>query len=195
MGRAIEIARKRFARGEISREEYETLKDTLAKPVNRKTVFGGKDCVTAFRRRLVFSKTSPARKTLLLMTAGLLLAAVAACGTGEGAPPAGKDRGSAIYAKECQQCHGDAATGEGALPGNPIHGPDGHTWHHADGQLVDIVLGRLHYPGKTMPAFEGVLSKEDVLDVLAYLKTSWDPRQIEAQDQVSENWEQLQRWE
>jgi mono/diheme cytochrome c family protein len=104
-------------------------------------------------------------------------------------------RGRAIYEQNCQICHGDAKTGESGVSGAPVHGPGGHTWHHADGQLVGIVLGELNYPGRSMPSFEGVLSEDEVLDVLSYLKTNWSSEQRRFQEEASANWEELRRTE
>ena len=119
-----------------------------------------------------------------------LFVTLAACAGASGRPNA--ERGASIYAENCQSCHGDAATGRQAIPGTPTHGPEGHTWHHADGQLVQIVLGKLRIPGRAMPAFEGILSEQDIQDVLAYLKSSWSAEQREFQAEVSENWLILQ---
>ena len=101
--------------------------------------------------------------------------------------------GASIYAEHCLVCHGVAATGDPAIPTAPPHGPEGHTWHHADGQLVQIILGELQFPGRTMPSFKGKLTEAEVLDVLAYLKTGWEPDQLEFQAEVSENWRTLQQ--
>ena len=113
-----------------------------------------------------------------------------ACGD-EAATLTATERGGSIYARHCQTCHGDATTGEGAVAGAPTHGPDGHSWHHADGQLADIILGRFTFPGKTMPSFEGVLKEEEVADVLAFLKNGWEPQQVEFQAEVSRNWVEI----
>ncbi len=96
--------------------------------------------------------------------------------------------GKSVYAGQCQICHGDAATGTGKIPQAASHGPDGHTWHHADGQLIDIILGRLDYPGRTMPSFAGTLTENEVRGVLAYIKTGWKPEQRAEQEEASENW-------
>lgn len=117
------------------------------------------------------------------ISAAVLLAILAAaCGTGEGSSPRS---GFEIYAANCASCHGDVATGDGAIDGTPIHGPAGHTWHHPDGQLADIILGRNPFPGRTMPVFAGVLTDQDVESVLAYLKTGWDSHQVEVQQGIS----------
>ncbi|MCW9044042.1 MAG: cytochrome c [Pseudopelagicola sp.] len=99
-------------------------------------------------------------------------------------------RGEAIYEESCAACHGAALEGEanwrrpgpdGRLPAPP-HDPSGHTWHHSD-----MVLFRLTKYGpealvggdyqSNMPGFDGVLSDRDIVDVLAYIKSTW-PDQI-----------------
>jgi mono/diheme cytochrome c family protein len=99
--------------------------------------------------------------------------------------------GRVDYEANCAKCHGDAATGEGALPDTPVHGPEGHTWHHADGQLSEIILGTLNIPDRTMPSFEGILTEAEVMGILDYMKTGWYQGQIEQQREVSANWEAL----
>lgn len=126
------------------------------------------------------------------LAAFFALAGLTACADrGESGTPDAA-RGAGIYADKCQVCHGDAATGRQAAPNTPTHGPEGHTWHHADGQLVQIILGRLDFPGKTMPPFEGELSESDVLDVLEHLKSNWPAEQRQFQAEASENWQKLQ---
>ena len=77
------------------------------------------------------------------------------------------------------------------MPDTPVHGPEGHTWHHADGQLTEIILGTLNIPGSTMPSFEGILTEAEVMGILDYLKTGWYQDQVEGQREVSANWEEL----
>lgn len=117
-----------------------------------------------------------------ISAAVLLAILVAACGTGERPSPRS---GFEIYAANCASCHGDVATGDGAIDGTPIHGPAGHTWHHPDGQLVDIILGRNPSPGRTVPVFADTLTDQEVETVLTYLKTGWAPRQLEIQKGIS----------
>lgn len=100
-------------------------------------------------------------------------------------------QGRALYGQLCQSCHGDAVTGAGGDPTIPPHGPQGHTWHHADGQLEAIILGEFTYPGRTMPSFDSELNKEEIGAILAYFKEGWTPEQRERQLEVSKNWEQM----
>ena len=103
-------------------------------------------------------------------------------------------QGEQLYAQNCQSCHGDAATGAERLTALiPSHGPGGHTWHHADGQIIDIVLGRFTYPGQEMPSFAGTLTEEQVEAILVYIKLGWNEEMLEFQAGVSKGWEELQR--
>ena len=126
-----------------------------------------------------------------LLTAFITLAV--ACTASPPSAPVQADRGRQLYSQSCAVCHGDAATGRGAIPTAGSHGPQGHTWHHADGQLAGIILGRLDYPNRTMPSFAGQLSDQDVADILGYLKTNWTPQQRASQAEASKGWEARQR--
>lgn len=109
-------------------------------------------------------------------------------------------RGKPIYAQHCAACHGARMEGQpdwrerrpdGRLPAPP-HDASGHTWHHPDAVLVDIVKHGL-VPGRTapdayqsdMPAYERVLPDADVLAVLAYIKSGWPAQEREAQKEVT----------
>ena len=121
---------------------------------------------------------------------GALLAATAAlmaCGTPAPALPPEAERGRQRYAQLGMGCHGDAATGRGWLPAAANHGPQGHTWHHGDGQLIDIVLGKLDYPDRKMPSFAGMLTEQEVRDVIDYLRANWTSEQRAAQGTVTRN--------
>jgi hypothetical protein len=65
---------------------------------------------------------------------------------------------------------------------------EGHTWHHADCDLVDTVNDGLPpqagYP--VMPAFGEQLSDEEIRLILEHIKTWWEPDQREFQAQVTD---------
>lgn len=107
--------------------------------------------------------------------------------------PAAVARGKDLYASHCASCHGADLQGQpewrrrmpnGRLPAPP-HDESGHTWHHADGVLIDIVKNGM-VPGRTapqgyqsdMPAFGSALSDADVAAVLAYIKSTWPPQAL-----------------
>ena len=102
-------------------------------------------------------------------------------------------RGEAIFIRNCQRCHGDAATGAGRAPVAPLHSDAGHTWNHADGQIIEIVLGRANQPGRMMPSFAGLLTKADVLNIIAYLRSNWPQDKQDIQAEASRNWEDMKR--
>ncbi len=117
---------------------------------------------------------------------------LASCGSNEGTrspiPTAHPliERGAVLYQANCQSCHGGATGGKGTdIP--PPHNANGHTWHHPDQQLTEIILDGFSFsvgPQK-MPAFKDKLSEEDVKAVLAYIKTWWTPEQREWQAKVT----------
>lgn len=94
--------------------------------------------------------------------------------------------GRAVYAAQCAACHGAALEGQpnwrerrpdGLLPAPP-HDATGHTWHHADAQLMAIIRdGMVPFgpPGyrSEMPAFKDVLSGREIAAVLAFIKSTW----------------------
>jgi mono/diheme cytochrome c family protein len=96
--------------------------------------------------------------------------------------------GVALYAAHCATCHADPETGGQRRYGAPRHDEDGHTWHHADRQLVEWVLNGV--PGSTvMPMFGNQLSEEQVASIFAYLKSTWNAEVREFQDAGSQTWE------
>lgn len=100
-------------------------------------------------------------------------------------PPSGRE----LFVSNCAACHGAAGEGQpewhvmkadGALPPPPLNG-DGHTWHHADGLLYRIVSqgGQMLEDPRDptfksdMPAFGDRLSREEIIEVLTYIKGLW----------------------
>ena len=108
--------------------------------------------------------------------------------------------GKTVYAANCAACHGANLQGQanwrerlanGRLPAPP-HDKTGHTWHHPDRLLIDMVKNGL-VPGRTappgyesdMPAYAGILSDEEIVAVIAYIKSSWPPNVLQAQKEVT----------
>ncbi|NGM88494.1 cytochrome c [Parapusillimonas sp. SGNA-6] len=109
-------------------------------------------------------------------------------------------QGRGIYASHCAACHGEALQGQpnwrdrlpnGRLPAPP-HDKTGHTWHHPDTMLIDMIKNGL-VPGKTappnyesdMPAYGTILTDDEIVAVIAYIKSSWPPKVLEAQREVT----------
>lgn len=108
--------------------------------------------------------------------------------------------GKTIYDAQCASCHGFWLEGEanwrerdaeGYLPAPP-HDESGHTWHHPDELLVRITtLGTEAIVGgdyrSNMAGFGDVLSDDEILAVLAYIKSTWPPRVIEMHNEINAN--------
>lgn len=100
-------------------------------------------------------------------------------------------RGEELYQANCVSCHGGPTGGDIAdIP--PRHNAEGHTWHHADCLLVEIVQdGTVRRPGlpeeaPTMPPFGDKLSEQDIRAILTFMKTWWTEDQLESQQQVTD---------
>jgi mono/diheme cytochrome c family protein len=107
-------------------------------------------------------------------------------------------QGEAIYGTYCASCHGAGLGGQpdwqtrdadGYLPAPP-HDESGHTWHHPDDQLFEIVkYGTEALVGggyrSNMAGFSDVLSDAEIRAVLAYVKSTWPARIIERHDEMN----------
>jgi mono/diheme cytochrome c family protein len=107
--------------------------------------------------------------------------------------------GQRIYMQYCAACHGPE--GEGQFPdaplqpdetgriGAPPHDSTGHTWHHGDELLLRYTReGGIGDPARfyPMPAFGDQLSDEEIMLVIAYIKTLWTEEHRTHQAQVTE---------
>ena len=74
----------------------------------------------------------------------------------------------------------------------PPHDETGHTWHHPDQQLFALTkYGPAALAGggyeSDMPAYESVLSDEEIWAVLSYLKSRWPAEVQSRHDQINES--------
>jgi mono/diheme cytochrome c family protein len=109
--------------------------------------------------------------------------------------------GQEVYVVNCAECHGTNLEGEVDWQQqnedksfrSPPHDASGHTWHHTDKVLIEsIELGGPRLPDNiggfsNMPAFEDVLTEEEIIAVLTYIKSTWP------EDTRSIQWEQTIR--
>lgn len=107
-------------------------------------------------------------------------------------------KGETLYQENCASCHGANLEGQpdwrarlpnGRLPAPP-HDASGHTWHHADRVLVDIITrGTAAIVGSgyesDMPGFGDTLSREDIEAILDYIKSRWPDRERAAQEEIT----------
>lgn len=108
--------------------------------------------------------------------------------------------GKKIYDANCASCHGRDFMGEanwrerrddGLLPAPP-HDETGHTWHHPDDLLFALTkygLAKMIGDGyqSAMPGFEKVLTDEEIIASLSYIKSRW-PEEIRMRhDQINQS--------
>lgn len=71
------------------------------------------------------------------------------------------------------------------LLSTPPHDSSGHTWHHPDRVLIEIIRDGSDFPQSRMPAFGDQLDDEDIEAILEYIKTSWGQEERDYQDQIT----------
>ncbi len=107
-------------------------------------------------------------------------------------------QGKSLYGDFCASCHGANLEGEadwrtpkpsGRMPAPP-HDETGHTWHHPDAQLfaltkhgVAAIVGRGYE--SDMMGFGDLLSDEEILAVLAYIKSTWPDRVVDTHQRIN----------
>ena len=107
--------------------------------------------------------------------------------------------GKLVYENNYASCHGVNLEGQerwrepdadGYMPAPP-HDETGHTWHHPDEYLflmtkygLEEIIGQ-EYPNN-MPAYKDILSDEEILASLSFIKSTWS-REIKLQhDKINE---------
>lgn len=128
------------------------------------------------------------RSSIGLLTGGAILAAVAGYAVFASLTQPKQEQmsaGQSLYAANCARCHGVKLEGQpdwmkrnesGRLPAPP-HDESGHSWHHSDQELFTITKFGLAAiaPGyeSDMPAFQDVLTDEEISSVWDYIKSTW----------------------
>jgi mono/diheme cytochrome c family protein len=151
---------------------------------------------TALLFATVLAACSSAQSTAL--QSSITLVAPEDVATSEIADPVLR-QGQVDYNTYCGHCHGyngEGQTGDilqtarqqGMRP-VPPHNADGNTWRYADQLLVRVVKEGLPNPLDQfpMPPFAEVLTDEQILGVLGYIKLWWTDDQRAYQAQVTAN--------
>ncbi len=95
--------------------------------------------------------------------------------------------GRVLYQQNCASCHGNRLEGEPNWRSPkadltmlaPPHDDTGHTWHHTDAVLFKLTkFGLAKYLNQpdyksNMPAYENVLTDEEIKAVLSFIKSNW----------------------
>ena len=140
----------------------------------------------------------------------LLLLVLSACRQEAEAPPPASPAyptpvtdqvalGRQVYTENCARCHGAEAEGATTWPTPdaagrypaPPHDDRGHTWHHPDQLLFDIIHDGFRDPLDSdapvrMPAFGDRLSDDEIKAVIAYFKSLWSEENRKWQWQVTQ---------
>jgi len=109
------------------------------------------------------------------------------------------ENGKQIYSKNCASCHGINLEGQknwmsrlpdGLMPAPP-HDETGHTWHHSDRFLFMVTkYGIEEFIGEkylnNMPVYKDILSDEEIIAVLSYIKSTWPSKIKKIHDQINE---------
>lgn len=109
-------------------------------------------------------------------------------------------RGKKVYDANCAACHGAELQGQanwrergadGLLPAPP-QDETGHTWHHPDALLFALTkYGPAMMAGRgyqsAMPGFKDVLSDEDIIATLSYIKSRWPEEIVARHDQINKS--------
>lgn len=109
--------------------------------------------------------------------------------TGQPPDPIAALRGAPIYQQFCQSCHGKNGVGEPPpptsikLPGYnhaPALDDSEHAWHHSDENLLQMIMEGNPRFTRMMP-WNGILTKQQAKDIIAYFKSLWGSRALECQ--------------
>ena len=113
--------------------------------------------------------------------------------------------GERLYQENCASCHGANLEGQpdwrtrlpnGRVPAPP-HDASGHTWHHPDRVLFDIVKrGPAAIVGagyeSDMPGYEGVLTDDEITSIVDYIKSTWPDKERAFQSERTREDQQAQ---
>lgn len=115
--------------------------------------------------------------------------------------------GGEIYAANCAACHGADLKGQanwqspgddGLMPAPP-HDETGHTWHHPDEILFALTkhgvakVANLDDYQTAMPIYEDVLSDNEIVAVLSWIKAQWPAEIRERHDEMNARYQALEK--
>lgn len=113
--------------------------------------------------------------------------------------------GANVYEIACASCHGLNLEGQenwrmrsddGFLPAPP-HDQDGHTWHHPDFILFNVVKFGPGYNVEgyrsKMRGYDGILSDAEIRAVNSYIAAQWPDNILKRQRAINADWEQANK--
>ena len=112
--------------------------------------------------------------------------------------------GEKVYLEQCASCHGVNLEGQVGWQDTmvdgmrlaPPHDKSGHTWHHPDEMLFNLTKygfkAMINDDYKvSMPVYDGVLSDEEIIASLSYIKSTWPDEVIEIHDKINDNYKSM----
>ena len=111
------------------------------------------------------------------------------------------DIGAAVYRSSCAACHGPNLEGaadwkdrndDGTWRPPPMDST-GHTWHHSDSLLTNIITNGSNDPDSAMVGWGESLSTAEIAAVIEFFKSTWGPDERAFQWTVT--WQETQRGE
>ena len=108
---------------------------------------------------------------------------------------------SRVYLEQFNSCHGVNLEGQVGWRDNivdgmrlaPPHDKSGHTWHHPDEMLFNLTKygfkAMINDDYKvSMPVYDGILSDEEIIASLSYIKSAWPDEVIEIHDKINDSY-------
>ena len=95
--------------------------------------------------------------------------------------PVQYSQGARLFQLNCAICHGQHGEGakdwrtpdeQGKNPAPPLNGT-GHTWHHSNKALVNVIRNGTTKIGGNMPAWKDKLSKSEITLILTWITAQW----------------------
>ena len=102
--------------------------------------------------------------------------------------------GAALYATYCAVCHGADLEGHpdwrtpnaDGTYNPPPHDTTGHTWHHGDLTLVQLISQGSPFRQSVMPAFGDTLTDEQILAILEFFRSNWGEQERTFQQEATQ---------
>lgn len=104
------------------------------------------------------------KNQILIKIKSVLAAALCVAGAGTAAQAADINKGGQLYATHCANCHG--SSGVPVMPGAP-------NFQRSEKLLQPdaMLLASIRRGKNAMPAYVGILRDQEIVDVVAYLRT------------------------
>ena len=109
--------------------------------------------------------------------------------------------GEKVYLQQCFSCHvfnieGQSGWQDTMIYGMrlaPPHNKSGHTWHHPDELLFSLTKSGFKVMINddykvSMPVCDVILSNEEIIASLSYIKFTWPEEVVEIRDKLNDNY-------